>query len=233
MKELLLFKSFYEMDEAENLRDFLLSKGIHCKIEKSRVLLDTVYIGHTGDKTILLLMAEEDFEKANNLIDEEVSSRIGEIGPDYYLHDMSDEELADILRKPDEWNNQDVLIAKSLLEKRGRTFTEADLQHSKETRTMELAKPQTMSPAFLLLSYALTLWLPLYGIFFALLLLNSTSLLPNGKKIKAYSPATRTHGWILLLISVTLSFYLYAQGYIVSSSLIREPVNIRIQPINE
>lgn len=227
MGELVLFKSFYEREEAEGLHDFLQGKGIYSRIENSRALLDTVYIGHTGDKTILLLMAQSDFRRANQLIDEEIESRIGEIGPDYYLHDMTDDELLEIIRKPDEWNNQDVLIAKSLLSERGKDLTDTDIQEKKTLRIRELAKPQGMSPAYIFLSYALSLWFPLYGIVFALLLLNATTLLPNGLKVRAYTEKTRNHGWVVLVISISLSIVLFVNGVLVSSSLIREPLRLR------
>lgn len=207
MDDLITFKSFYEMEEAESLRDFLLSKGIDCRVQKQKVLLDTVYVGHSGDKTIFLVMKQADFARANQLIDEEIRARISEIGPDYYLYSFTDEELMEIINKPDEWNNQDLLIAQDLLAKRDKVVTDREIVQTRETRKQALAEPQETGVAFLVASYVFTLVFPAYGVILALFLLNTKTVLPDGTRVYAYTAYTKLHAKILMAFGLLGIFF--------------------------
>ncbi|RYY62302.1 MAG: hypothetical protein EOO05_03265 [Chitinophagaceae bacterium] len=216
MTDPVFFKSFYEMDEAESLRDFLLSKGIDCRVEKKRAIMDSVYAGHSGDKNIFLVMEPKDFAKANELIDEEIRARISEIGPDYYLYSFTDTELMEVISKPDEWNNQDVLIAQQLLAQHDKVITDQQITQTRENRKKVLAKPQETGMAFLVASYLLTVILPIYGVFVALFLMNTRTLLPDGTRVPAYTAYSRMHAKIILvlgLIGVVMFLLRIAGGF--------------------
>src|SRR5690349_2135740 len=110
-----VFKSFFLEEEAVALRDLLLNQGIEAKVEKSRDIVDKIIAGDGLDPQIHLKIKNTDFTRSNQIIDEYISQHLATVDPDYYLFDFSDEELLEIIHKPDEWNNQDVMIAKKIL----------------------------------------------------------------------------------------------------------------------
>ncbi len=202
MSDFIVFKSFYVREEADSLKQFLEDKGIESIVQKKKPLLDTVYIGHSGDKDIFLLLAGNDFARANELIDQEIRSRLNEIPEDYYLYSFSTDELKEVLQKPDEWNNQDVLIAGKILKDRGIVIAEQDLLEYRLKRQSELALPESEFPPFILLAYIAGFLFPPYAIIAGLWAINLKKVLPDGKRVLVYKDNIRTHAHIIIVLGL-------------------------------
>ncbi len=145
-----------------------------------------------------------EFKRVNDILDLEINQNISQIGEDYYLHSFSTEELLEIVEKPDEWGNQNFLIAKNILKDRGITISDTDISQKKFKRLTELAKPEKEGNVFIILGYIFAVFFGFIGIFFGLLIMNSKKTLPDGRKVFIYDMRTRNHGQIILIISLIL-----------------------------
>jgi hypothetical protein len=209
MDELLVFRSFYTQDEAFSLLGFLTEKGINGTVVKHRPVGEKVYIGVDYDRPFHLKIKGPDFNKANAILDAYILQNLSEIEPDYYLYSFSDEELLEIITKPDEWNNQDIVLAKKILNDRGQIISEQQVEANKLNRINHLEKPDKEGRMFIILGYLLALFFNFLGVLFGLLMINSTKTLPDGRKVFIYEKSSRKHGRNMIIIGlITTSIFL-------------------------
>lgn len=205
--ELLVFRSFYTEEEAISLMEFFKEKGIDCSVVKFRPILDKVYVGINYDREFHVRIKGYEFSNANEMLDRHIDQHISEIGEDYYLHSFTNNELLEIIEKPDEWNNQDIVISKKILRDRGVTITDKEVAEKKLSRIKSLEKPDTENAVFIFLGYFFSLF-AFFGIGFALLVLNLKKTLPDGRKVFLYDTGTRGHGKNMLIIaSITTALF--------------------------
>lgn len=205
MDELLVFKSFYTQDEAFSLLEFLREKGINGSVVKHRQVGEKVYVGIDYDRPFHLKIKGSDFNKANVILDTHILQNLSEIESDYYLYSFSDEKLLEIIAKPDEWNNQDIVLAKKILNDRGLPVSPEHVEANKLKRINQLEKPDSEGHMFIIPGYLLALFFGLLGVFFGLLLMNSTKTLPDGRKVSIYDKRTRSHGRNILIIGICMT----------------------------
>ncbi len=202
--EFLVFRSFYTEEEAISLMKFFKEKGIDCSMVKHRPILDKVYVGINYDPEFHVKIKGYEFSKANEILDRHIDQHLSEIGEDYYLHSFTDNELLEIIDKPDEWNNQDIVISKKILRDRGVAITDKEVAEKKLSRIKNLEKPERENAVFIFLGYFFSLF-AFFGIGFALLVLNLKKTLPDGRKVFVYDTRTRGHGKNMLIIALILT----------------------------
>ena len=94
-----------------------------------------------GADTVIVRVHAKDFESAHRILEffaanpENATVADGE-----FLSTFSDDELIDVLKKQDEWNQVDVTIALRLLKEHGKSFTGAELENFREERLKDLSK---------------------------------------------------------------------------------------------
>jgi hypothetical protein len=211
MNEFLVFRSFYSEEEALSLLEFFKEKGIDCSIVKHRPIVDKVYIGTNYDREFHITIKGSEFNKANEILDFQISQNISQIESDYYLHSFTDEELLEIIEKPDEWNNQDLVISKKILQDRGFSISEAEITEKKLDRIKNLEKPDKEGGLFIILGYFFSLFFGLFGIGFGLLIINSKKTLPDGRKVFVYDIRTRGHGKNILIIGLIMTTLVFVR----------------------
>lgn len=116
-----------------------------------------------GASTVILQVQVKDIDAARLLL--ETSMKAGEdpavVEGGEYLESFNDEELLEILKKPDEWNQVDFALALKLLKDRGKEYSEEDLKRFYEERLETLKKPLAVKGA----SFALASVGALFAIF--------------------------------------------------------------------
>lgn len=130
------------------------------------------------------------------------------IPKDYYLLDFTDEELLEILIKPDEWSREDYHVAQIVLSKRGKSIPGSALGKMKVKRLEELKQPDRMN-------FNIAWWINLLlgsataGLFSAYMswtILTLKKTLPNGDKVYSYDLKTRKSAermfWISLFFTL-------------------------------
>jgi hypothetical protein len=200
-----VFRSFYSEEEAAEMAQLLTNNGIDATIEKTKVVLDKVIIGDGLDPNVHIKLISTEFEKANQVLNEHISSHLEVIEPDYYLHSFSIEELIEIVRKPDEWSNQDVIIARKLLSQKNHLISDQELKKLNEERIGELRRPEPGSPSWIVLGYAIALFFGFAGILFGLYMMTIKKVLPDGSKVLVYNERARKHCIAIVILSVITS----------------------------
>jgi hypothetical protein len=207
MSQFEVFKSFYTYSEALTMFEFLEQEGIPCKIESMKPIADKVFVGDGMEMETLLKIPSDCFSKANRIIDKKITEQISQLEDDYYLFTFTDMELMEIIRQPYEWSNQDVIVARHLLNQRGYDISEKLVEITKAKKLSELAQPEKISTKWIITGYAASLF-GIFGLVFGLYLLNSKKLLPDGNKVLVYEQRARFHAHNIIIISSIMIFIL-------------------------
>ena len=212
MNEFVLFQSFFTEDEAAYTIQQFRENGIDYRLDRSKELLDKAFIGENLEKKFFLKIKSSDFSKANQLLDTHILQNITALENDYYLFSFTNEELIEILSKPDEWSRQDFLIARKILEERGQHIKEELITELKSNRINELSREESEPTLTIVAGYILALLVGIVGLFFGLAFLTAKKNIPNGKKVFTYSRNTRKHGRNIVIISAVSLFILLMNG---------------------
>jgi len=216
MNEFVLFQSFFTEDEAASVIEPLKENGIDYQLERSKELLDRAFIGDNLEKKVFLKIKSSDFSKANEILNARILQNITALEKDYYLFSFTNEELNEILRRPDEWSRQDFLIARKILGERGQYINEEMIKELRSKRINELSREESEPTLTIIAGYILALFLSLVGLFFGLAFLTAKKNIPNGKKVFTYSRNTRKHGRnIVILSAASLLLLVMNQGRLV------------------
>ena len=204
MNDFEVFKSFYSEEEALGLLDILKQNGLDGKFEKRRQVIDKIIVGDGNETGFFIKLRQKDFTKANLVLDEQITRNLSELDPDYYLFTFSNEELNEIIQKPDEWSNQDYVIAKKILRDRGENITDEDIQGIRSARLNELSRPEQEESSWIFLGYLMSVVLPVAGLVMGILFSTSKKVLPDGNKLLIYDSKTRSHGSKMIFISILM-----------------------------
>ena len=212
MNEFVLFQSFFAEDEAAYTIQQFRENGIDYRLDRSKELLDRAFIGENLEKKFFLKIKSSDFTKANQVLDARILQNITALEKDYYLFSFTNEELIEILRKPDEWSRQDFLIARKILDERGEHISEDEINDLKSKRINELGREESEPILSIMAGYILALLVGIVGLFFGLAFLTAKKNIPNGKKVFTYSKSTRKHGRNIVILSAISLFILLMNG---------------------
>jgi len=122
-EEYLRFKLFTDKTTAEDFAEVLKQNAIDYKIEEDSLVFDASFANHPLARDYVIAIKQSDFKNASNAYDEYFAKQLNDVPADYYLLQFSDDELLDILARPDEWGAFDYQLATELLKKRALTFT--------------------------------------------------------------------------------------------------------------
>lgn len=207
-QEFLTFQKFNNIESAKALADFLVENNIAYEIDDERNYYDISYSFNKHDFDIRLKIASADFEKAYAAIETYYASELNNVEEDYYLLEFTNDELLEILNKPDEWGVFDYLLAKKILTNNG-----IDISHAvelKKQRVDALTQPLKSPAIWVVLGYLSAVlffvWFYIIGIALSvgvtLVFLKRT--LPNGKSVYYFDNASRANGKAILIIAITL-----------------------------
>lgn len=199
------YQKFFSPEQAAPVLTILKEHGIPFEFIKSKKLVDSVIGGDASfDNLYELKIPNKQFEEVNQLLRETQEIDINDLASDYYLFSFTDEELVDILRRPDEWSPQDYNIALQVLEERDITFTEDELAAYRKERIRVLARPEKLHNRLLYAGYAFAFFGGVIGVIIGLSLWQTKKTLPNGKKQFMFDFQTRGHGKLMILFSVIM-----------------------------
>ena len=201
MSDFVLFQSYFTEEEAAPVIEILVAKGIEYRIERLKQPLDATMAGEVVDNKIFLNIKSQDFAKANEALDKVILDNINSLEQDYYLFSFTNNELNEIIYKPDEWSRQDFLIARKILRDRGQDVPDEKINAIKSNRIKELGKQESGDSGWIIIGYALALIGGIMAVIIALPFLFAKKTLPDGNRVFIYNPKTREHGKIILLLT--------------------------------
>jgi hypothetical protein len=195
-----LFDKFFSQEQALYLQELFQTKGLHPFVQAPMEIFDVATGANTADLYFTLHLPQEEFAKADELIYEEIIKH--GIPTDYYLRAYTNQELHDIIAKPDTWSKQDIAAARILLEEKGEPINYALVSEKAEERFVKLREQVTLKPVTLLLLYGFCVIGSVLGLIIGPMLLFMKNTDYNGKKQLVFSKETREHGLILFILSL-------------------------------
>lgn len=219
------FQLFHTFSDAGLVNDFtekLEKNGISFKVEKVPRFLDSTIIGTSSDADFVIKLKSDDFIRAHQCLEDYYRSQIENIDKDYYLFSFTNDELFEIISKPDEWGYLDYQLAQKILFDRGEKIDNSVLQKLKSERKDELAKPEQpgfflyfvaylflltgllsfISPVFIYSDF--TYLFTLISFFIGKNINTSKKTLPDGQSVFYFPPKDRQHGKTLMSLALVI-----------------------------
>ncbi len=196
------FQKFSDRGAAIELAELLKSHKLDPVLEDASAAFDPSFAFSEIVKEYRIKLRREDFEKAESLLLQLSEKEVENLDKGHYLFGFTDEELIEVVSKPDEWNRVDYVLAKKLLKERGITIDPKDADNLKKKRLSELSKPYEGQTGWIIFGYILAFLGGLLGIFIGWHLCYHKRTLPNGERVYAYIKADRGHGNSILIIGV-------------------------------
>ena len=192
------------MELAQELTALLHDHSIETEIADNSAPVDSNFGGSPLQYNIEVRIPVDDFEKAEQILKKEAESLIDNIDKDYYLFSFEDDELYDILLKPDEWNEFDYALSQQILKQRGKKVDQELLNSLKKQRLEDLSKPEGNQRAWIMAGYFFAFMGGFLGLVIGYLLWKSKKTLPNGQKVFSYEGKDRVHGKYIFYISLII-----------------------------
>lgn len=206
----LTFRRFSDEQLATDFCTKLNELNIPFEVEDSRNFYDASYAFNPLNREIAVKMAPENFEAAEKALDQYYQSMLDNVDKDYYLFEFSDQELTEIILKPDEWGNLDYQLAQKLLKERGKEVKPEVLELIRKQRNDDLATPDASNNFVVIAGYISAFLGGFFGILVGWHLSYSKKTLPDGRRSFRYRDVDRDHGTrILLISSLSLVFWMF------------------------
>lgn len=130
-----MFKRFMDNEQAKEFAEELSKSGIDCQIIDNSLSKEITFSTNSE-----LMIRQSDFDKANKILDEKVDELLKDVSIEHYLNKFTNDELFDILAKPDEWHSLYYKLAQKILKDRGQNIDEDLVKSLKQARVNELSK---------------------------------------------------------------------------------------------
>lgn len=200
-----IFKKFLTLEQANEVKELLKENGIESLLADNVPPVDVTFSGSTLQNEFEIRIKQSDFKKAEKILEKDAENLIDQIDKDYYLFEFTDEELYEILLKPDQWNALDYTLAKKILKQRGKPIDKELLNSLKNERLKDLAKPEENQNPWIIAGYIFSLLGGFLGLIIGYFLWTSKKTLPNGQKVYSYSANDRKHGKYIFYIGLIIT----------------------------
>lgn len=203
--ELLTFQKLNNEAIAQDIITLLSENNVIHEVEDSSNMFDPTFSPSSILREIRIKLHPEDFEKAWQLLANHYQSlldavELNSVDPDYFLFSFSDQELMEIMQKPDEWGNFNYQLAQKILSSRGKEVRPEDAEQLRVYRNNQLARPERTNNWMLIVGYSLAVLGGLFGLFIGWHLSYSKKTLPDGRSVYRYNENERDHGTYILII---------------------------------
>jgi hypothetical protein len=207
MKEWIELAAYFDKDSAIQTIAALRTNNIECIIDDPSNHLNSA-LGQQTSAPVTIRVAPEDLPKAQELISIYPET---DNGSSLDLESYDDDELREIVLRPEEWHRDIVFNAQSLLKKRGITISkeEADIETRKKTEALEQGTAANMLTKYFFWLFALLGGL--IGIIGGYFYWRGRIRGFDGKRYYMYNERTRTEGCYMFftgIISVIVQSYL-------------------------
>ncbi len=119
--------------------DPLDAANIWYKVGSTAIIFDYTKIGGGDDPEVIVSVRKKDYDAARAFLENEYGKV--DLPDGHYLLSSSDEDLAEILAKPTEWNPFDVVHARRLAGERGLDPAEIEMKKKERIQQLKQGKP--------------------------------------------------------------------------------------------
>lgn len=214
MGEFVIFKSFFDLQMAEEIACLLKENKIDAVIEDRNISGKPDIAGNAPiDNSILLKIKPADFVSAREVLVAYYKEAVKSVHQDYYLFQFTNQELIEILYKPDEWGEFDYILAQQILSDRGEKVTPELLHTLTKEHINHASKKERIDNRILFVGFFIALLGGLGAIFFGLIVMHSKKTLINGEQVYTYAEEERNYGAKIILAGVVATI-IWALAYI-------------------
>ena len=203
----LTFRKFNDIELAKEIAGRLEQGNIQFLLEDNSRFFDPSFANSTLDSDIRIKLRPVDFVKGDKILEDFYSASLDKVDNDYYLLSFTDEELMEIVSKPDEWGAYDYQLAQKLLKERGLEIKPEVAQLLKKQRINDLARPDKPHKYWIYAGYISAILGGLFGIIIGWTLGYFKKTLPDGQRVHAFGEKDRKHGQNILLIAIISLFF--------------------------
>jgi hypothetical protein len=205
-QETSIFRKFTTLEQASELKELLSNHGIQSIISDDAPPLNLTFSEDALQNRVELRIQQKDFGKAEEVLSREAEELLNQVDENHYLFDFTNEELYDILTKPDEWNEFDYKLAHKILKEQGEPINEEMLASWKANRINDLAQPEKKRSAWFLIGGYISAFLGGFaGLIIGYIIWTSKKTLPTGEKVHSYSEDDRKHGKYIFYIGLVIA----------------------------
>jgi len=222
------YKTFMSREQAEEYIELLKKHDIQYSAESPELLITSVITGSGMLPKVVLKLHPSDFPNVDALIEQEIMASAN-VPENYYLRELDNNELQEVLEKPDEWSIQDVTMAKLILRERGINISNEEIQKLRDDRMRELHQGKKAKRSVMLLYFLAVVVFSLllglishWGIMSMLAGLGmgyyyayDKSTDPDGNKYYTFEPTTRKYGQLILLVGGVVAVMLFSVFFII------------------
>ncbi len=198
----MVYRTYHEQDSASELAKTLTDHGIEFQVIEDRESLDSLYGYKPFNKQYFVKIAGDDFPKANSILARLSEQEVNTADKDHYLFRFTDQELFEIISKPDEWNEFDVQLSKRILGERGKVISQETIELLRTQRINDLSRPDEGQKNWIYAGYLFAMLGGLIGVFIGWHLSTYKKTLPNGQQIYGFKQADRRHGRRIFILGV-------------------------------
>lgn len=206
------YQKFNDPALADDLTNMLDKHVIPYLVEEESFSIEaTMVLNNPLTKEFAVKLKSSDFEKVNQILQNEAQVEIEQVDKDYYLFSFTDEELLELISKADEWSPFDFMLARKILTERGLNLTIEKVSEIREERLNILKKEEPTQTSWIIFGYISSLLGGLLGILIGWYLFTYKKTLPNGERVYVYSENDRNQGRIIcfLGIGILIFFVIY------------------------
>jgi len=197
-----IFKRFPHLELAEETSKILNDAGIKTIIADNVPPVDITFGGSALQNEIEIRVLPADFKEAETILQKRAEQLIEEVDEDYYLFSYTNDELYNILVKPDEWGEINYVLAQQILKKRGKEIDQEMIDAFKKERIEELAQPEKNQMGWVVAGYIFAFIGGLIGLIIGWALWKAKKTLPDGSKVHSYSEKDRKQGKYIFYIGI-------------------------------
>lgn len=200
--ELITYKKFNDIALANELAGVLEQHDITYRIEEESTLFNPTFYTDETAKDYAVKISADDFTRVHEILKNEETQSVEAADSDHYLYAFTNEELTDLVSKPDEWSEFDNLLAVKILKQRGVNITDQTIKQLNNQRIEQLKQPEPSQSTWIAIGYLFALLGGVLGIFIGWHLSTSKKTLPNGEQVFSYTEADRANGKRIFYISI-------------------------------
>ncbi len=200
--EYAVFKKFSNIEQATELMALLKDHNVDHQLVDNSPAIDITFSGNTLQNEVQILIKQSDFDMANELLEKQAENLIDQVDKNHYLFDFTNEELYEILMKPDEWSAFDYKLTQKILNDKGQPVDQDLIKTLRKQRIEDMAQPEQGQKPWIYLGYFFAIFGGLIGLFIGRYLWTYKKTLPDGRKVNAYSKSDQRHGHTIFIIGI-------------------------------
>lgn len=140
----LQFYKHIELDtDLKEIESVLKANNMQYEVSSAGPIIDSVIVGNGMFAKYTLKLMPSDFEKANALLKQLTEEKSIQIEDYKHLTALTNDELLEILAKPEEWSLESESVAKKILQSRDYTVTDTALQQLRKAHAIEVKKRES------------------------------------------------------------------------------------------